>query len=332
MAMVILIAKVYLLFTIFVLVAYAIRHGIFASNRLLRTSRHSLQDVQASNAPHISVLIPMHNEQRVAEHILSALVYADYPPDCIEIIPIDDHSDDGTVAIIEHFARLDGRVRPLIRSNGSRGKAAALMEAIAIARTIVAGWVSAAKSSIMTGSLAAASRVTASAPPGGSSRHCPLWRPRRRVTALQRCPGSATDRGAQTGERQVQDIAPGDQHEVVPGEVVQQWPHRRTQAAAEQVALNGRAHPHQRVAHAGHLEVVASKLRSHPGCGAARSRAPHCGKATSPLQAMPRDHRGGAGVRRLRPLRRRALSTWRPPGVDIRMRNPCVLRRYFFFG
>ena len=56
------------------------------------------------------------------------------------------------------------------------------------------------------------------------------------------------------------------------------------------------------------------------------------GKATSPTQAMSRDHRVGAGVRRLRPLRRRALSTWRPPGVDMRMRNPWVLRRYFFLG
>ena len=132
--MVVVMAKAYLVFTIAVLVAYAMRQGIFASNRLLRTSRHGLQDVQGSEVPHISVLIPMHNEQRVAEHILSALVYADYPPDCIEIIPIDDHSDDDTVAIIEHFARLDGRVHPLIRRNGSRGKAAALMEAIAIAR------------------------------------------------------------------------------------------------------------------------------------------------------------------------------------------------------
>jgi hypothetical protein len=31
-------------------------------------------------------------------------------------------------------------------------------------------------------------------------------------------------------------------------------------------------------------------------------------------------------------LRRRAFRTWRPPGVDIRMRNPWVLRRYFFLG
>src|SRR5665213_2041436 len=35
---------------------------------------------------------------------------------------------------------------------------------------------------------------------------------------------------------------------------------------------------------------------------------------------------------RLRRCRRGAWSAWRPRGVDIRMRNPWVLRRYFFLG
>jgi hypothetical protein len=54
---------------------------------------------------------------------------------------------------------------------------------------------------------------------------------------------------------------------------------------------------------------------------------PHRRNPASPGKAMPPVHRVGAGVRRLRPLRRRALSTWRPPGVAMRMRKPCVLRR-----
>ena len=130
----VMLAKVYLIATIAILVAYAIRHCVFATHRLLRTSRHGMQDVEGSEPPYISVLIPMHNEQRVAEHILSALVYTDYPPDRIEIIAIDDHSEDGTRSIIEHFARIDARVQLLARENGSRGKAAALTDAIAIAK------------------------------------------------------------------------------------------------------------------------------------------------------------------------------------------------------
>ena len=55
----------------------------------------------------------------------------------------------------------------------------------------------------------------------------------------------------------------------------------------------------------------------------------HRRNPASPGKAMPRVHRVGAEVaRRLRPFRRRALSTWRPPGVAMRMRKPCVLRRY----
>ena len=127
-------AKIYLTISVVILVAYAIRHYIFTWSRLLRTSRHSLQDIEGSEVPFITVLIPMHNEQRVAEHILSALMYVDYPADRLEIIAIDDHSDDGTGDIIRHYAGIEARVRPLIRTNGSRGKAAALTDGIAMAR------------------------------------------------------------------------------------------------------------------------------------------------------------------------------------------------------
>ncbi len=34
----------------------------------------------------------------------------------------------------------------------------------------------------------------------------------------------------------------------------------------------------------------------------------------------------------LRPLRRRFLSTARPPGVALRTKKPCVVLRFLFFG
>ena len=108
--------------------------------------------------------------------------------------------------------------------------------------------------------------------------------------------------------------------------------HGRTEPAAEEVAADGRAQTHQREADPGNLEPIAGELDAHTVGRGTQPSGPDRGKATSPTQAMSRDHRGGAGVRRLRPLRRRALRTWRPPGVDMRMRKPCVLRRYFFLG
>ena len=127
-------AKIYLAVSLLILAGYAIRHYIFTLNRLLRKSRHSLQDVEGSEVPFLTVLIPMHNEARVAGHILSALSHVDYPADRLEIIPIDDHSNDSTAEIIRHYAAIDQRVRPLIRASGTRGKAAALTDAIAMAR------------------------------------------------------------------------------------------------------------------------------------------------------------------------------------------------------
>jgi cellulose synthase/poly-beta-1,6-N-acetylglucosamine synthase-like glycosyltransferase len=122
--------QAYLAFAAVVLVAYTIRHCIFSVNRLLRRSRHMFEDVFDSLPPTISVMIPMHNEERVADHILQALMYSDYRRDAIEIIAIDDHSTDRTLQIIEHYASIDPRVKLLSRQNGSRGKPSALREAI----------------------------------------------------------------------------------------------------------------------------------------------------------------------------------------------------------
>ena len=127
------VGQAYLAFAAAVLVAYAIRHCIFSVNRLLRRSRHMFEDVFDSLPPTISVIIPMHNEERVADHILEALRHSDYRTDAIEIIAVDDHSSDRTLEIIEHYARIDPRVKVLSRRNGSRGKPSALREAIDMA-------------------------------------------------------------------------------------------------------------------------------------------------------------------------------------------------------
>jgi len=126
-------AKIYLVVAAAILVAYAIRHSIFSLNRLLRSNRHGLQDVFDSKPPSVTVLIPMHNEQRVADHILEALTVAEYPKDSLEIIAIDDHSTDATLQIIQHYAQRDSRIRTMHRGNGRPGKPAALHEAIGMA-------------------------------------------------------------------------------------------------------------------------------------------------------------------------------------------------------
>lgn len=51
--------------------------------------------------PMVSILIPAHNEQLVIENTLQAMVNLDYPKDKLEVIPINDNSNDDTGFIID---------------------------------------------------------------------------------------------------------------------------------------------------------------------------------------------------------------------------------------
>jgi len=154
MEVVILILKIYLCFTVFVLMVYSIRHFLFTLNRLFSEQRIYYQDIIDSDLKKITVMIPMHNEEKVArqildllvagaypydnEHvdpkkILDLLVSADYPHDKMEIIPINDFSSDETRRILDDYAQHYPFIRPLHRYKGDRGKPAALNEGMKIA-------------------------------------------------------------------------------------------------------------------------------------------------------------------------------------------------------
>jgi cellulose synthase/poly-beta-1,6-N-acetylglucosamine synthase-like glycosyltransferase len=155
MEMVVLILKIYLVFTVSILVIYSIRHFLFTMNRLFFEQRIYYQDIIDSDIKTITILIPMHNEEKVARQILDLLVVsaypnenvgkdarkildllvsADYPHDKLEIIPINDFSSDETRAILDDYASRYPFVRPLHRYEGERGKPAALNEAMKAAK------------------------------------------------------------------------------------------------------------------------------------------------------------------------------------------------------
>jgi cellulose synthase/poly-beta-1,6-N-acetylglucosamine synthase-like glycosyltransferase len=128
--MVILILKLYLLFTIAVMVVYSIRHYVLTLNRLFGEQRMYYQDIIDSDMKSLSVLVPMHNEEKVASHILDLLVQADYPVNRLEIIAINDFSSDRTRDIVEDYAHRHPCIKPLHRTEGERGKPAALNAAL----------------------------------------------------------------------------------------------------------------------------------------------------------------------------------------------------------
>lgn len=132
MELVILILKSYVVFVVGVMLLYTARHLIFTVNRFMGEQRLYYQDIVDSELQRIAVLIPMHNEELVAKHILDRLISADYPLDKLEIIPINDHSEDRTKEILNEYAEQFKHIKPLHRYSGRRGKPAALNEAMTL--------------------------------------------------------------------------------------------------------------------------------------------------------------------------------------------------------
>lgn len=132
--MVVLILKIYFIVTIVIMLIYAIRHFVFTYNRLFVKQKISYRDIYTSDLPMISVLIPMHNEELVLQKIISALLECDYDPDRLEIIAINDHSEDATHKMLDEYFSEYPFIRPLHRDEGARGKPEGLNDALQIAK------------------------------------------------------------------------------------------------------------------------------------------------------------------------------------------------------
>ncbi|MBX0312411.1 MAG: glycosyltransferase family 2 protein, partial [Sulfurihydrogenibium sp.] len=135
MGILIFLLKAYMVFLMLVLLLYIIRHYAFTLNRALGKQRLYYQDVLDEDLPTVSVLVPMHNEEKVASYILDLLVASDYPKEKLEIIPINDHSTDRTKEIIEEYAQKYPFIKPLHRYGDlPRGKQNGLNDALKIAK------------------------------------------------------------------------------------------------------------------------------------------------------------------------------------------------------
>jgi cellulose synthase/poly-beta-1,6-N-acetylglucosamine synthase-like glycosyltransferase len=120
------ICKIYLVLAIAVLTAYAIRHHWFALSRLSAKKGRDMMEVVGFSSPRVSIFVPMHNEENVASDVLQALVDCDYDWNKLEILAINDRSQDRTGEIIDEFAAKYPFVKALHRTEGNGGKGAAL--------------------------------------------------------------------------------------------------------------------------------------------------------------------------------------------------------------
>jgi cellulose synthase/poly-beta-1,6-N-acetylglucosamine synthase-like glycosyltransferase len=126
MTILLLICKICLFMCIVVLAAYGIRHYLFAFFRVTLRKSRDMMELVGFTSPTVSVLVPMHNEERVAADVLQALVDCDYDWSKLEILAINDRSSDRTGEIIDEYAAKYPIIKAIHRSKGDGGKGEAL--------------------------------------------------------------------------------------------------------------------------------------------------------------------------------------------------------------
>jgi len=132
----IIIAQGYQIFLLIFMIAYMIHHFVFTYNRLYGEQKNYYHDIIDDEYPMVSIIVPMHNEELVARTILDRLVQSDYPIDKMEIIPINDHSDDRTKEILDEYAQNYSNIVPLhrLRNEQKRGKAESLNDVMELCK------------------------------------------------------------------------------------------------------------------------------------------------------------------------------------------------------
>lgn len=95
---------------------------------ILSRKEQRLVEARTFDYPHVSILIPAHNEEKVIARTIEAMLKLEYPRQRLDIVIINDGSRDRTAAIVSSYAREDPRLRLLNvpPGEGGRGKSRAL--------------------------------------------------------------------------------------------------------------------------------------------------------------------------------------------------------------
>ncbi|WP_194925026.1 glycosyltransferase [Catenulispora pinisilvae] len=132
-------AVVYILDGVFL--CFFLRHTAFAVSALRHADPDSIAAAKADSLtiagltgyrPAVSVLVSCKNEQFVVDRLATGLLALDYPAELLQIVIVDDGSDDGTGEILDRRAAAEPRLLALHRPAGSgpAGKSAALNYAL----------------------------------------------------------------------------------------------------------------------------------------------------------------------------------------------------------
>jgi cellulose synthase/poly-beta-1,6-N-acetylglucosamine synthase-like glycosyltransferase len=84
--------------------------------------------------PKISILVPVHNEEKTVAEKLDNISHVSYPRNAFEVIVVDDGSDDNTLSIVMEFAKSNQSVGiKVLEQNCRAGKSTALNKALSFA-------------------------------------------------------------------------------------------------------------------------------------------------------------------------------------------------------
>ena len=104
-------------------IAYQFILTVFGYINCVRSLREKRDvDKRSYDYPSCSILIPAHNEEQVIGATIESMLQLEYPKDKLEIIVINDGSQDKTKEIINHYAALDARVHLFDIQQGEGGK------------------------------------------------------------------------------------------------------------------------------------------------------------------------------------------------------------------
>ncbi len=127
-------AYLLLLMVIYVLFLRRMLVGLDYVERVHKLLEQTAAEDGASNEfPLVSVLVPVRNEAKTIEHVLREILDQEYPRERLEVIVLDDDSDDGTAEIAESVAARDSRARVLRVHKTSPGKKELLTTGVAAA-------------------------------------------------------------------------------------------------------------------------------------------------------------------------------------------------------
>jgi cellulose synthase/poly-beta-1,6-N-acetylglucosamine synthase-like glycosyltransferase len=114
-----LLVQAFLFAVVLLLACYSIRHYFFTCQRLYGTQLHLHGGIFHAPWPNIVIFVAAHNEETVIGDALNALMEADYPEDCIKVVPVNDRSTDNTRNVIESVvAQYPDRIQAFHRTSG----------------------------------------------------------------------------------------------------------------------------------------------------------------------------------------------------------------------